>query len=164
MALNITTIKTAFKTLFDGANSAGASYDLSAGLSERVRTVSTKSPNNYMFGADMIPAVAIWTESKKVEMQGISKDQLLAKRKAAMSFNVAGIVWNSDFSVVTGDSSDDEIEKLMENIEEVLRSDPTLSKNVLWQHPSDVTYHNLSMSEQMHYKIGIMTVECVQYY
>ena len=165
MSLNIVGIKAAFKTVLDAANTTTASVDLSLSLScGRINTIATKSPNSDMFGSDVLPAIAIFTDRKEVTMQDIVRDPRLAKRKATVDFSVAGIIWNSDYSTIEGNSADDDIEKLMENIEDVLRDNPTLNGTVLSQHPTDVTYHNLSLSEEQHYKVGIATFQCVKYY
>lgn len=164
MTLDIVAIKNAFKAVLDAANTSTAAYDLSTSLTADVKTISTKSPNSYMFGADMLPAVAIWNDRKKVDMAGIVKDQITAKRKATITLNIAGVIWNNNYTSVNTDSSDNEIEKLMENIEEVIRRNPSINGTVLWQHPTDVTYHDLTLSEEQNYKVGIMTVECAQLY
>lgn len=164
MALDIGGIKTAFKTAFDDFNTTTATYDLSTGLTDRVKNVFTVVPNTENMNASVIPAITIWTESKSVEMAGICKDQINSKRKATVNFNVAGIIWNSGFESADKDLSDNEIEKLMENIEEVLRRSGNLSNKVLWQHPTDITYHDLSRSEVEHYRVGIATVQCIIMY
>jgi hypothetical protein len=164
MALDIGAIKTAFKTAFDAANTTTASYDLSTGLTDRVKSVFTVMPNTENMNAGVLPAITIWTESKTVDMRNICKNQLTAKRQATAIFNVAGVLWNSNFSNAETDLADNDIEKLMENIEEILRRNDTLGNTVLWQHPTNVTYHNLSRSEEEHYRVGIATVECVIFY
>lgn len=164
MALDITVIKTAIKTILDAANVSGATYDLSTGLTTRVKRVLTRGMNTQMFNADVIPCVAIFTDRKKVDMKGMSNNQLQAKRQAIASFQIAAVVWNSNFSTIDKDPADDDIEKLMENIEEVLRRNDTLNGNVLWQHPVNVTYHDLPRSEQEHYRVGIMDVEICKFY
>lgn len=164
MSLNIKGIKNSIKSVLDAANTTTASYDLSTSLTSRVITVSTISPNAYHFTADKLPAVSIWTNSKAISAPGIVKDQITAKREGLAKFFVAGFVWNSDFMDIYGDSSDDEIETLMENIEEVLRRNTDLSGTVLWNKPTECEYHSLSLSNEQHYKVGILTVECKQLY
>jgi len=164
MALAIGTIKTAFKTIFDNYNTTTAAYDLSTGLTNRVKNVFTIMPNSENMNASYLPAVTIWVESKTVDMMSICKDQSTAQRKATVDFNVAGILWNSNFSTPDKDLASDDIEKLMENIEEILRRNDKLLNNVLWQHPTNVTYHNLSKSEEEHFRVGIATVQCVIMY
>ena len=164
MALAIGTIKSAFKTILDSFNTTTAAYDLSTGLTTRVKNVFTVMPNSENMNASVLPAVTIWVESKTVDMMSICKDQSTAKRKATIDFNIAGVFWNSNFTTPDVDLASNDIEKLMENIEEVLRRNDKLSNTVLWQHPTNVTYHNLSRSEEEHYRVGIATIQCVVMY
>lgn len=164
MSLDIGSIKTAFKTALDSFNTTTAAYDLSTGLSKRVKNIFTVKPNTENMNASVLPAITIWTERKNVDMAGICKDQLNAKRKATITFNIAGVMWNSNFTNAATDNADNDIEKLMENIEEVLRRNDKLGNTVLWQHPTDITYHDLARSEVEHYRIGIANITCVVIY
>jgi hypothetical protein len=164
LALDIVGIKTAFKTVLDGANSAGAAYDLSMSLTSRVANVLTRSMNSEMFNADVLPCVSIYTDKKKVDISGICSTQLLSKRQATVSFQIAGVVWNSNFDSIDKDNANDDIEKLMENIEEVLRRSDTLGGTVQRHAVTNVTYHDWARSEQEHYRVGILDVDVVKFY
>lgn len=164
MALNIVGIKDAFKTVLDAANSSGAAYDLSMSLTSRVANVLTRSMNSEMFNADVLPCVTIYTDKKVVTNAGMCNTQLLAKRQAAVSFQIAAVLENHNYSTIDKDAANDDIEKLMENIEEVLRRNDTLNGTVLRQSVTNVTYHDWGRSEQEHYRIGIMDVDVIQFY
>lgn len=164
MALDIGSIKTAIKTAFDTYNTTTAAYDLSTGLSKRVKNVFTIRPGAENVNASFIPVIAIWADSKSIENAGICKNQLTAKRKATLDINIAGFIWNSKFSGKDKDPAADDIEKLMENMEEVLRRNDTLGGTVLYQYPIDVSYHDLRMSKEEHYRVGAMVLRCQVFY
>jgi len=167
MALDINGIKTAFKTVFDAANTTGAAYHLSTGLTATcgiIQKVLTRSINTKMWNADILPCVTVFTDRKKITPKDICKNQLTAKRYADVTFQVAGVLWNSNFTSVDVDAADNDIAQLMENIEEVLRRNDTLNGTVLSQMSTDVTYHDYARSEEEHYKVGIIDVTVRQLY
>lgn len=164
MALDIGGIRTAFKTIFDLYNDTTATYDLSTGLSKRVKNVFKIKPNEKNINASYLPVITCWTDSKNVEIRGICKNQISSKRKGEIDFSIAGIIWNSNFSGISEDPAYDDAEKLMENIEEVLRLNDTLNGTVLYQYPTTVTYHDISLSEQIHFRVGIATIRCGVFY
>lgn len=158
-------IKTQIKTVLDGANTTtGSPIDLSNGMTTRVQkilTYSTAIPVQPSF----YPAIAISTVDKDVEPMTIAKDQLTGQRKGMLNFSIAGFVWldaqTSGFEL--SDIADNECEKLMENVEQVLRSDPTLGGNVAWSHPTKVTYHNV-LEEGAHFRVAIMNLQARVHY
>ena len=165
MAVDIAQIKTNIKSVLDTANSTLASYDLSTGLSRRVRSVNKYNPEKlYPFTANNLPSVFVWTESKTVTPETIAGTMSRGKRSAKVSFNIAGVFWNPYTSTITEDPADTDCEKLMENIEEVLRASDDLSSTVKWNFPTDVTYHSAPNDEQSHLRIGILSLEARVFY
>ena len=160
MTINISNIKTAFKTIMDAANDTAATFDLSAGLNRRVQKVLKLNPALIPPQASFFPFVTISLDRKPIELTTIAKDQITGKRRTDLSFNVVGAVWEQVMTAVTEDPADENIEKLMENVEEVLRRNFKLNDTVSWSRPSDVTYHTLQMAEQTHMRVGVMTLVC----
>ena len=165
MSVDLNNIKTQIKSILDTANTTTATNDLSSGMVNRVQSVQKVNIQKIPIQSTLFPYVSISVDTKSIEQATIAKNQVNAKRLADIDIRVAGGVWDDDFSSLEEDAADEEIEKLMENIEEVLRENPDLNSSVLWQVPSDVTYHAFNdLDEETHMRIGIMTLECkVQY-
>lgn len=161
--LNLTSIKNGIKTILDTANDVAADYDLSTGLNRRVQKVLTYSPLAIAPQASFYPFVTIEVNRKDVEHMGMAKNQAVAKRRADIFFNIYGIFWEQITSNVTKDPADDQVEKLMENIEVILRTDLRLNSTVDWSRPLDVNYHS-GIDEDTHYRAGVMSFQASVYY
>jgi hypothetical protein len=167
VAIDISTLKGTVKSLMDTANDTVASYDLSTGMSRRVQYVNTYNPEKIMPEAHILPAVFIWAAAKKVSLETINMSLASGKRKAELLFNVAGVVWVPYSSTTTLDPADDDCEKLMENIEQVLRNSDTLGGTIAkWHLSPDVTYHTAlaPTGEQAHLRVGLMGLRAIIYY
>lgn len=164
MAVDITGLKGDIRTLLNTANDTAASYDLSGGLSKRVVNVNAYNPEKLEPTANELPSVYIWTAAKRVTLESINISLSAGKRKAEVLFSVAGVVWVPYTSTVTKDPADDDCERLMENIEEILRSSDTLGGKAKWHLTSDVTYHSAPFSEEAHLRIGLMALRATVYY
>lgn len=157
MAVNISGIKSAFKTIFDAANTTTADYDLSAGLQTRVQRVLKVNPSKIAIQASLYPYVTCYANEKPIELTTIAGDQLKGRRSAEMIFNVIGAVWDENTTDPDVDDADEDIEKLMENVEEVLRRNFKLNNTVQWTKPDRVTYHTAPIAdEDAHLRIGWM--------
>lgn len=164
MSLDLTLLKTTIQGIFNTANDTGAAYDLSSGLTTRVRKVLTLNPNRIPTQANYYPLISIFVESKRIEAKDIAVSQRMAKREAVVRVKIVGSVYNSIQSDAKKDFADDECEKLMENIEEVLRRNDTLDGVATWQFPDLVTYHNAQIDEGVHIRAGILNLETTHYY
>lgn len=162
-ALN--TIKANLKTLFDSANTMTASpIDLSSDLTRRVQKVLTVHPVMIPIQASHYPYVTSYIAEKPIEGDQIAKDQLNPKRKSKVQIDVVGGVWNQNVTDVTKDNADSDINYLMESIELILRSDPTLSNAVSWQIPRNCQYYSNMVDSNSHIRIGILRVEAMIFY
>ena len=160
MSIDLDSILDEFKQAFENANHHGASPRyLSLNMTQPVKTVLKLNPEIHQIQPSLIPAITIWISDKTIDLDGIGRDQLNVERRAKINFTVAGIVWNSNMTDFKEDPADLDSFRLMENIEEILRGDPTLDGTVLWQFPTDVGYYPVSFSEETHYRVGMMTVE-----
>lgn len=166
MAVDISAIKTAFKSILDTANDTAASYDLSTGMSRRVKSVNTFNPERIFPEGNNMPSLFIWLMAKKVEQATINRTMATGKRKAELLFGIAGIVYVPYTTTNTTDPADTDCEKLMENTEEVLRNNDTASNTVRWHIPADITYHNTNSpnDEEAHLRIGLMQLKTTVYY
>lgn len=156
----LSTIKTQVQSVLDTANTTTASpLDLSSNLAKRVQQVLQINVERIPIQPDFYPCVTMFYDSKSVNLQDMASSMVLGKRKADVDLKIVGIVWNDDINTSNfqyKDLSDNECEQLMENVEQVLRNDPTFSNNVLWSKTTEVSYHTYSVSEGSNMRAGIM--------
>lgn len=163
VALN--TIKSNLKSLFDSSNTTTASpIDLSSNLTKRVQKVLSVHPEFIPIQASHYPCVTCYISEKATPQDDIAKDQLSTKRKAEISIDVVGAVFNQNILDITKDPADEDINYLMENIELVLRSDPTLSGVVLYQRPTTCQYYSTIIGSTSHLRVGILKLEATLFY
>ena len=165
--VDLSGIKTAIKTLLDSANTTtGSPIDLSSGLSnsKRVQQVLKVNPEMIIPQASFFPLVTCYVESKNIKSLDIASTQIVAKRRATATINIVGSVWNSNFTSVSEDPADEDINYLMENIELILRSDYNLSGKVNWQLANVCEYYTTIMDEQNHLRSGILKLNCEVFY
>ena len=165
MSIGMNAIKTNIKTILDAQNSvAGSPVDLSSGMTKRVQKILKINLERLPIQASFYPAVTIFFDQKNMNQDTIAKTQATGKRKAEVSVKVAGVVYNANLTSNLEDPADEDLEKLMENIEEILRSDPTLVGSATWSQPTDVTYHSGPGGEEAHVRVGIMNLDLVVFY
>jgi hypothetical protein len=158
MTVNISNIKTQFKTIMDAWNSTGATYDLSAGLTQRVRKVLKVNPLKIPVQASNFPYVTIYIADKDIAQDGIARDQLTARRMGEIGLNIVGGVFETNSLTPETDPADEQIEILMENVEEVLRRNFELNGAVQWTKPVKVSYHTYPVNQQTHLRVGLFEV------
>ena len=165
MAIDINNIKTQIKSILDTANIASATpRDLSFGMNERVQKVLKTNPANITNQASFFPFVTIYTDNKNIELRGIAKNQFNATREAEIDFKILGVVAEFNWENDTEDPADEEIERLMENVEGVLRNNDTLNGSVRWGFPTDVSYHSAAIDEETHVRAAIMNFKVKVFY
>ena len=155
MAVNISDIKTQFKSIMDAANIVGATYYLSTGMNKPVNKVFKVNPLKIPITATKYPYVTIYSDIKDIQQTNINTTFKIAKFGANLSMLVVGGVWETKVTNETEDNADEEIEKLMENIEEILRRNHTLNGTVKWCKLERVEYHTLPISEDVHIRYGV---------
>ena len=160
-------LKTTIKATLDGANTTtGSPIDLSNGMATRVQKILTLNREKIPIQPSFYPCVTTFFKGKMIDPKTIAKDQLVAKRAATIDMTVVGIVWVDTMSTnfEYTDLADNECELLMENVEQVLRSDPTIGGRVTWSHPTAVTYHDFVTQEGAHLRAGVMNLQAKAYY
>lgn len=160
MAVDLSNIKTQFKSILDAANTTTAAYYLSTGLNTKVQKVLKVNPSKITPQASFFPWVTIFADRKDIELTTIAKDQITGKRAGQISFNVVGAVWEPNFSEPTEDEADENIEILMENVEELVRRNFKLNNSVSWSRPDNVSYHSLAIDENEVMRVGVMELVC----
>lgn len=162
--IDLNNLKTQITSIFDAANTTTATQDLSEGMETRVQRVLRVNPERIPIQADWHPFVTVWIESKELNPEDFAVNQTTAKRRGEVAVKIAGCVWNSSISDEEDDPADDDCEKLMENLEEVLRANPTLNGLALWSFPTRVTYHNRQIEEGVHIRAGILHLVATVFY
>lgn len=160
MSVNLSSIKTQFKSILDTANTTTAAFDLSSNMTRRVQKVLKVNPSLISPQASFFPWVTISADRKTVQHTTIAKDQYTAKRMSEINFSVVGAVWQDVLVDVTQDPADENIEILMENVEEVVRRNFKLNNTVSWSKTSEVTYHSLPIDEMTHMRVGVLNLVC----
>lgn len=158
-------IKDQLKIIFDDANTTTASpIDLSANLSKRVAKVLTVNPDLIRPQASFYNFVTCYIKEKSIETEQIAGNQLNIKRQSDITIEIVGAVFNQNFADVTKDPADNDINYLMENIEQVLRTNPTLNNTVKWQKPQNVSYHSSNLNQNNNVRVGILTLAAKVFY
>jgi hypothetical protein len=164
--INIDNIKTQFKTILDTANTTTASpVDLSDGLARRVQRVMKIHPGRIQVQASFIPFVTIWADSVDLEPLDICKNQVTAQREANFTFKVAVACFEPfPASDNDEDQGSENCEKLIENVEQILRSNQDLNSAVKWQFPDRIEFDETQYSEETNLRAAIMDLNCRIYY
>lgn len=165
MSVNINNIKTQIKSILDTANDVAASYDLSTNMTNRVQTVWKQNPEILPIQATLFPLVTIYLDNKSIQADTIARNQATGKRKATIVFKIYGATYNSAFTNVYEDIADNDIEYLMENIEEILRSNGNLNGTVGWAIPTNVDYiSGFTEDESAFVRAAMMDLNITIYY
>lgn len=165
MSLDINGIIEATQTILETANTTTASpLDLSSGLTNRVANIVKFSPVYINAQRDKIPAIHVWLESKDIDFKDISINQLNGRREGTLQIKVAGFVAMTNYITQDVNQSEQEVRILMENIEQVLRSNDKLSNTVDRQRITNVTYFDLPYTDEVNFKAAVLSMEAKKYY
>jgi hypothetical protein len=161
--INFAQIKENIRYRLNEANTTTADYDLSTGLNDRVKKILQIHPSYIPVQATFYPFVTMVITSKSIESQSMAINQKNAKRKATLGLKLIGGIFNSKMSDIAKDEANVDCEKLMENIEEIIRRDPTLVESVLWHSSQDIQFYD-GIQEQAHLRIGVLSVNVTLLY
>ena len=165
--VNIANIKTQIKSILDTANTTtGSPINLSLSMNKAVQRVMKIHPARIPIQASLYPYVTIFLEDKELAQLtvGIGGSQTNALRVSELNLSIVGACFEPFFSDFDEDQGSENSELLMENIEEILRANPTLNSTVSWAIPSAVTYDEVQFSEDVHLRAGLMTLKCKVHY
>ncbi len=167
MALPLNQIKENIQTIFETANTTTAAFDLSTGMSQRVAKILKLNVTRMPVQASYYPFVSVFYEGKSIETATIAQTQQAGRRRAALTFNIVGAVFVDTFGVPDEDPADEDLENLMENVEEILRSNTKLndtSGSVIWSVPTEVEYATGELEEETIVRVGTLTLEATVFY
>jgi hypothetical protein len=164
MAIDLGNIKEQIQGIFETANTTTASVDLSNGLLTRVQKVLKVNPARIPVQASFHPFVTVYVDNKGITPQDIAVNQTNSKRRAEVDIKIAGAVWNNIYVNPDVDDADDDCESLMENIEQILRANPTLAGTVTWSFPNQVTYHTTNLDSNVNLRAGILNLKTTIFY
>jgi hypothetical protein len=163
--IDISSIKENIRSVLNDANTTtGSPIDLSGNLSTRVKSVLKLNPEAIQLDVNVFPYVTVFTSKKDIQNKTIARDQATGKKLGTFTFTIVGCVWNDATTDYRSDAADEDVEKLMENVEQILRANTTLNGNCNWQFPTGVTYHSGRLSEGAHVRVGIMDLQVTVYY
>lgn len=158
-------IKAQIATVLSAANTTTASpIDISNGLSTRVQSVLKIHPEMIEVQASLYPFVTCYVNSKTMDQDSIAVNQLSAKKRAKVELHIVGAVWNSNFSIEEEDPADEDINKLMENVEYALRTSPELANEVQWQITDSVEYYISRLDSKNALRAGIIKMVATVFY
>lgn len=155
------------QTILETQNTTTASpVDLSANLTDRIKTISKYNPDKLPTQTTLYPLVTCWVDGKSVEHATIAKNQATGKRKAEIDVKIAGLIFNPNISTVDEDPADEDCTFLMENIELILRNYPTLGGGgVITSIPDGVNYYRDYLDDQQtHVRAGVIDLKVTAYY
>lgn len=166
MPIDLNSLKDQIQTIFETANTTTAAVDLSAGLpaGARVARVLKVNPARIPVQSTWYPFVSVYVDSKDIELLDVAANQRMGKRKGTVAVKVIGAVWNSSISDDDEDPADEDCESLMENVENILRDNPTLNGIATWVTPTKVTYHNATLDEGNCVRAGILSLDVSVHY
>lgn len=166
--VDLSGIKTEVKSILDTANTTtGSPIDLSDSLTSRIRQVLQINIEKMPIQPTFFPCVTMFYDSKKIELQDIGATMLSGRRRADIDLKIVGLVWIDNMNTANfqyKDLADNECEQLMENVEQVLRNDPTLNGKCVWSKSTDTSFHTFPVSEDSHMRAGIMTYKITAMY
>ena len=165
--VDIDGIKTQIKSILDTANTTTASpIDLSAGLRRRVQKVLKIHPLKIYTEPVLFPWVSMYIESKEIEQitMGHRGSQSTALRQAELIVNIACAVQEPLITDLNEDQSDENVEKLMENVEEIIRSSPDLNSTVSWSFPDSAEFHDVPWDERTFIRGALLPLRCKVFY
>jgi len=159
-------IKDNIKSILDAANltTTASPVYLSQSMTQKVQKVLTIHPEKIPLQASIFPCVTCHIIEKSKTSSDIAKDQLSIKRKAEVTIEVIGFVFNQNYKIFTEDPADNDINYLMENIELALRANENLNSKLCWQDFSSTKYYSVPLEEETHMRAGILTLNGIIFY
>ena len=169
--VNYDTIKTNIKTILDAANTTtGSPIDLSLNMNTRVARVMKLNPQRVPIQPSLFPYVTRFVSNKNIKQitMGNKGSQASALRQGILTLNIVGCCFEPFFTDVNEDQGSENVEHLMENIEEILRTNPTLNHTstswVLTENGMNIQYDDIRYDEESHLKAGILTLDFKVHY
>lgn len=164
--VNLDGIKTQLKSILDAANTTtGSPIDLSAGIETRVAQVMKVHPGRVPIQPNFLPYVTMFYDRKTLEQLTMGTgNQANATRLSVIDLNIVGAVYEPNITDLAEDQGAENCEKLMENIEEILRSNHNINSTVAWSFPREVVYDEIQFSEEASLRAGVLTLQCKVFY
>lgn len=169
--VNYDTIKTNLKSILDAANTTtGSPIDLSANMNTRVARVLKIDPKRIPIQPSHFPYVTMFVQNKEIRQitMGNKGSQASALREGILSLVVVGCCYEPFFTDINEDQGSENVERLMENIEEILRSNPSLNHTstswILTDNGMNIQYDDIRYDEETHLRAGILTLDFKVHY
>lgn len=164
--IDLNNLKEQVQTLLHDNNTTTSSVrDLSEGLAtaKRITKVFKKHPRHLIGQASEFPCVTVFIDGKDIDNTTISMNQRSAKRRADVQVRVAALMYDNNFQSNDDDEAEDDLESVMENLEEILRSNTTLNGAAQWIIPEDVDFFTL-YKDNSSLLTGVFSFKAVVHY
>lgn len=165
--ININTIKTNIKSILDAANTTtGTPIYLSNGLNTKVQKVLKIHPGRIPIQPSFYPYITMNIPRIDITLQtmGNRGSQATALRQGNMNLDIIGCCYEPLFTDLTEDQGQENVELLMQNIEEILRSNPTLDfTSSSWIIPISHEFVD-ALSEEAQLRAGIFSIQFKVHY
>lgn len=169
--INYDTIKTNIKAILDAANTTtGSPIDLSLNMNTRVARIMKIDPKRIPVQPSLFPYVTMFLQNKQIKQitMGNRGSQASSLREGILSLVVVGCCFEPFFTDINEDQGSENVEHLMENIEEILRSNPTLNYTstawILTESGMNIQYDDIRYDEETHLRAGILTLDFKVHY
>lgn len=165
--VNLTGIKEAIRAHLETCNATTTAQPvyLSNGMTKPIAKVYKVHPDYITIQNSHLNCVTCYITGKTIVRDDIAGSQLNSKRRATIDIDVIGMVFNQNIALVTEDPADEDINKLMENIELAMRAATATNITGLinFQVPSGITYYT-QMNAQTHLRAGILSLKATVHY
>jgi hypothetical protein len=166
--ISLDTLKTNIKSILDAANTTtGSPIDLSSGLNTRVSRVLKVHPARIPIQPSFFPYIASYVSKINVEQvtMGNRGSQASALRMALVEIAIVGVCYEPFFTDINEDQGEENVERLMQNVEEILRSNPSLNHtSTTWVIPKNHEFIDTEYTESAHLRAGIFTIQAKVHY
>lgn|SRR3990167_3233214 len=162
---DLSTIKTNIQSILANANTTTASDYLSQSVSTKVAYIGKVNPSLIMLHSEKYPFVTSYIDGYDITSETHARDQATGIRMATIDLKIIAGVWNPNFSSQSTDQGSEDLERLMQNIENILRNNTSLTNSVDYQKPLDVKFKTFIDEEQdNHVRFGTMTLQIKKRY
>ena len=154
MALNLVALRNSLQNLLDKNNTTTSSYDISSGLNVRVQQIIRGDPEQKPIPNNMYPTVFVKLNGLAQEIGVIGNN---AKREHEIVFSIIPI---TNYGASIGlDTAEDEIIRLSQNIETLIRNKITLSSTVDFVETIVTNYETIGEEETWN-KVSNIELNC----
>ncbi|NNG10219.1 MAG: hypothetical protein HKM92_08595 [Arenibacter sp.] len=164
---NLNGLKTQIQTILENNNTTTAATTtataLSGNLNKKVQFISKFNPDLVFTQVSKFPSLHIFLDNKEISQDGIAVNQQNARRNGLVRVNIMGVYQSYNNTSLDEDRGQENLEQLMENTEDILRSYPNLDNfaGVQWNMPNNTQYgiSQSPLDEGVYFRVSILEVD-----